>query len=55
MSTSDVLADSIAPALARLLAIPVREVYAALWRVGLIEVEGIEDAQEVEKVAKAAA
>ena len=38
MSADDVLADTLALLLARLLVGPVREVYALLWRYGLLQI-----------------
>ncbi|WP_269455144.1 Rv1535 domain-containing protein [Mycobacterium kyorinense] len=38
MSTTDALADPLASALAQLLTVPVIELYAVLWRVGVVEV-----------------
>jgi hypothetical protein len=38
MSTTDVLADPLSEALALLLTVPLIEIYAVLWRVGVLEI-----------------
>lgn len=38
MSTTDALSDPLAAALAVVLTVPVVELYAVLWRVGVVEI-----------------
>ncbi|MEO6792272.1 MAG: Rv1535 domain-containing protein [Mycobacterium sp.] len=39
MRATEILADPLVEVTARLLTVPTRELYAYLWRVGLLEVE----------------
>ncbi|HWF28497.1 MAG TPA: Rv1535 domain-containing protein, partial [Mycobacterium sp.] len=38
MSTTDVLADPITSTLASVLTVPLRQLYALLWRAGVVEI-----------------
>lgn len=38
MSTTDVLADPMTSTVASVLTVPVRQLYALLWRVGVVEI-----------------
>jgi hypothetical protein len=50
MSTTDSLADPIVSPLARVLSVPLVELYALLWRVGVVRI-GAADPMTPEKAA----